>query len=108
LIDYGDVTIEHVGPRYGPMSGQEMVFIVLKGRIVKDDLSVIIFEQTTNWCQEIKKFTMNGGFIYFPMPIFPHSQLNRVNASIQIYFKREKIHESTYLYTNLLDRTYIF
>jgi hypothetical protein len=90
------------------MSREEMVFIVLKGRIVKDDLSVIISEQTVGWFQEIKNFMINGTFIYFPMPIFPYKRANRVNATINIYFQKRKIHESTYLYTNLLDRMYIY
>jgi len=108
FIDYGDVNVEHVGPRYGPMGGVELLFIAFKGRITKDDVSVIISEQTTNWSQKIEKFMINGNFIYFSMPAFPYSKMNRVNATVNIYFKKQKIHESTYLYTSLLDRTYIY
>jgi len=108
FIDYGDVSVDYVGPRYGPMNGQEMIFIAFKGRIAKDDLCFILSEQTTNWSQTIQKFMINGNFIYFPMPNFPYQQLNRVNATVTVYFKNQKIHESTYLYTKLLDGMYIF
>jgi hypothetical protein len=90
------------------MGGVELLFIAFKGRITKDDVSVIISEQTTSWCQKIEKFMINGNFIYFSMPAFPYSKMNRVNATVNIYFKNQKIHESTYLYTSLLDRTYIY
>ena len=66
-----------MGPRYGSMYGQEMVFIVFKGRIVKDDISIIIFEQTTGWSQNIEKFTLNGSTIYFTMPSFPYPNLRK-------------------------------
>ncbi len=89
------------------MSGEELLYVAFKGRVTKDDLSVIISEQTTSWCHKIEKFMINGNFIHFSMPAFPYSQMNRANVTVNIYFKKEKIHKSTYLYTSLLDRTYI-
>ncbi|CAF1323341.1 unnamed protein product [Rotaria sordida] len=100
---YGDVTVEHIGPRYGPMCGQSMIFIVLKGRIIKDDLSIIVCEQTTKWSQKIKKFILNGNVIYFAMPAFPYLCMNNIKASINIYYKNQQFHESTYLYMNFVD-----
>jgi hypothetical protein len=100
--------VEHIGPRYGPMNRQEMMFILFKGRFVKEDLSFTIVEETSGWSQNINKFMINGSLIYFSMPNFPNPQFSRANARIDIYFKQQKIHESNYLYTNLLDRMYNF
>ncbi|CAF1240598.1 unnamed protein product [Rotaria sordida] len=102
--NYGDVAVEHVGPRYGPMCEQSMIFIVLKGRVSKNDLSIIVCEQTTMWSQKIKKFILNSNIIYFPMPAFPYSCMNYIKASINIYYKNQQFHESTYLYMNSLDK----
>ncbi len=107
FIDYGDVAVEHTGPRYGPMCGQEMVFVVLRGRIVKDEISVIISEQKTSWSQEIQEFTLNGNVIYFIMPPFPSPQITPVQANIKIYFQNRQIHESKYLYMSTIDRMFI-
>ncbi|CAF3757783.1 unnamed protein product [Rotaria sp. Silwood1] len=100
---YGDVSVEHMSPKYGPINRESMVFVVFKGRIVKDDLSIMICEQTTQWSHEIKKFILNGNVIYFNMPPFPYLCINNVKASAIIYYKNQKIHESTYLYMNFSD-----
>ncbi len=81
-----------------------MMFILFKGRIVKDDLSFTIVDPTSGWSMNIKPFMINGSLIYFTMPNFPNPKLERANVRIEIYFKKEKIHEATYLYLNLLDR----
>ncbi len=108
LIDYGDIAVEGMGPRYGPMSGQEIVYITFKNRIVKEDLSITISGQTINWSQEINDITLSGNIIYFPMPAFPCPQMNRAKVNVTIFLKKEKFYESTYLYLNLIDRMYIF
>ena len=96
-----------MGPKYGPMSGQEMVYIVLKGRILKQDLKFKIKENTTGWEYLVENFTKNGNVIYFLMPAFPYStQLETVKASIIIYYKGDELHESPYLYKGSLDRKY--
>ncbi|CAF2493655.1 unnamed protein product [Rotaria sp. Silwood2] len=100
---YGDVAVERIEPRYGPMCRKSMIFIVLKGRFIKDDLSIIVFGQTIRWSQEIKDFILNGNVIYFTMPTFQYSSMNRMTASINIYYKQQKFHESTFLYTSSLD-----
>ena len=89
------------------MCGKELMFMTFKGRIAKDDFSVVISEHTTNWSHEIQKIMLNGCLIYFEMPTFPYPQLNNVKAVINVYFKQEKLHESTYLYMNLFERMYI-
>ncbi len=83
-----------------------MLFILFKGRFVKEDLSFMIVEPISGWSHGIKKFMINGNLIYFSMPNFPNPQVSRANACIEIYFKQQKIHEFTYLYLNLLDRMY--
>lgn len=108
FIDYGDTCVEYVGPRYGPMSGEEILFINFKGRVIKDDIRVIITDQATKWSEEIKQLTMNGNFIHFQMLPFPSRQMTRANVIINIYHKNQLIHQAMYLYTNLLDRMQIF
>ncbi|CAF4314210.1 unnamed protein product [Rotaria socialis] len=101
---YGDVSVENMSPQYGPMCGQTMVFIVFKGRITKDNLSFIICEPTTDSSEKIKKFTLNGTIVYFPMPSAPFPSMNNIKVSIQIYFKNERIRELDYVYMNFSDQ----
>lgn len=96
-----------MGPEYGPMSGQQTIFVVTKGRFTKKDITITISEPTTRWTVRIEQFSMNSNFIYFSMPNFPHPEMIRAEATITIYCKEDKIHEVIYLYTSLLDRMYI-
>lgn len=107
-LAYGDVNIEHMGPKYGPMTGQEMVYIVLKGRILKNDLKIEVKESLTGWEYSVENFTKNGNVIYFLMPAFPYSmQFETAKASIIVYYKGDELHESPYLYKGSLDRKYL-
>ncbi|CAF2647842.1 unnamed protein product [Rotaria sp. Silwood2] len=101
---YGDVEIEHMGPRYGPMCGQEMVYLVLKGRILKNDLKIEIIENLNSWYHSVENFTKNGNIIYFPMPAFPFPQFDTMKVNILIYYKGEELHQATYLYKGSLDQ----
>jgi hypothetical protein len=102
---YGDVDIEHMGPRYGPMSGQEMLYMVLKGRILKSDLKIEITESLTGWNYSVENFTKNGNVVYFLMPAFPYSlQCETIKATIIIYYKGEELSQSPYLYKGSLDQ----
>jgi hypothetical protein len=100
---YGDVGIEHMGPKFGPMSGNERVYALVKGRISKDDITVTVTEDVTNWCQQVP-FTKNGNLVYFSMPPFPHSQYDRASTNITLYYKGEELYQSAYLYSGTLDR----
>ncbi|CAF3332083.1 unnamed protein product [Rotaria sp. Silwood2] len=100
---YGDVSVERMGPKYGLINRESMIFVVFKGRIAKDDLSIMICEQTTQWSNEIKEFILNGNVIYFNMPPFPYLCLNNIKASVIIYYKNQKIYQSTYVYMNFSD-----
>jgi hypothetical protein len=96
-----------MGPRYGPMSGQEMVYIVLKGRILKNDLKIEITESLTGWSYSVENFTKNGNVVYFLMPAFPYSlQCDTIKANIIIYYKGDELFQSPYLYKGSLDRMY--
>jgi hypothetical protein len=107
FLAYGDVDIEHMGPRYGPMSGQEMLYMVLKGRILKSDLKIEITESLTGWNYSVENFTKNGNVVYFLMPAFPYSlQCETIKATIIIYYKGEELSQSPYLYKGSLDRMY--
>jgi hypothetical protein len=105
-LAYGDVDIEHMGPRYGPMSGQEMVYVVLKGRVLKNDLKIEITESLTGWSYSVENFTKNGNVVYFLMPAFPYPQFDTMKANIIIYYKGEELSQTTYLYKGSLDRKF--
>ena len=96
-----------MGPRYGPMSGQEMVYVVTKGRILKTDLKIEITENFTGWRHSIDSFTRNGNVVFFVMPPFPYAgPCESVKANIIICYKGEELFQSPYLYKGSLDRMY--
>ncbi len=98
-----------MGPCYGPMSGQEMVYIVLKGRYVKNDLKIEILDPSTGWGYSVENFTKNVNVAYFLMPAYPYAPLfDTVKVNIAIYHKGEELHQSVYLYKGSLDRMYLF
>ncbi|CAF3510163.1 unnamed protein product [Adineta steineri] len=101
---YGDVDIEHMGPRYGPMSGLEMVYIVLKGQVLKNDIKIEVNVPYFNWNYPVENFTKNGKVIYFQMPPFPHPGYETAKANIIILHKGEELTQSPYLYKGSLDR----
>ena len=96
-----------MGPRFGPMSGQDMVYIVLKGRILKNDIKIEITEELTGWSYSVDTFTKNGNVIYFLMPAFPYPQhFETIKAAINVYYKDDILSQAPYLYKGSLDRTY--
>lgn len=100
---YGDVAVEHMGPKFGPMCGNERVYAMVKGRIAKEDLTVFVQEEMTHWQQQIS-LTKNGNFVYFNMPPFPYPQLNRATTTITIYYKGDQLFQSPFVYTGSLDQ----
>lgn len=100
---YGDVGVEHMGPKFGPMCGNERVYALVKGRIMKDDLAVFVKEEMTGWRQQIS-FTKNGNFIYFNMPQFPYSQFERALTTVTIYYKGDELFQSPFVYKGSLDQ----
>jgi hypothetical protein len=107
FVAYGDVEVEHMGPRYGPMSGQEMVYMVLKGRILKGDLKIEVTDPNIRWSSPVTNFTKNGNVVYFLMPAYPCPQGETVKATIIVYYKDDELFQSAYLYKQSLDRTCI-
>lgn len=107
-LAYGDIEIEHIGPRYGPMCGNEMVYAILKGRILKNDLTIQIHEGNTNWNHSVENFTKSGNVIYFLMPPFPYAQCERMNVYISINYKGSPIDRYAYLYNKSLDGEFLF
>jgi len=101
---YGDVEIEHIGPRYGPMCGNEMVYAILKGRILKNDITIHVYEENANWNHQIVNFTKSGNVIYFLMPAFPFQQCERTTAYISVNYKGTPIDRYPYLYNRSLDQ----
>ncbi|CAF0985711.1 unnamed protein product [Rotaria sp. Silwood1] len=100
---YGDVGVEHMGPAYGPMGGNERVYTLLKGRIMKDDITILITENRTGWHQSLP-FTKNGNLVFFSMPPYPFPRSDQAVASITVYYKGEEIYQSSYLYKASLDQ----
>lgn len=101
---YGDIEIEHMGPRYGPMAGNEMVYAILKGRNLKNDLTIRIHEETTNWIHDVENFTKSGNVIYFLMPPFPYQDHLRTVVYISINYKGNPIDRLPYVYNKSLDQ----
>ena len=103
---YGEGEVEQMGPRYGPMGGEERVYAVLKGRILRNDIRIDVMDRSIRWHHHIDVFTKNGNVIYFLMPAYPHPQLGQATAEIVIYYKDDELFRSTYLYRGSLDRTF--
>ncbi|CAF1096201.1 unnamed protein product [Adineta ricciae] len=95
---YGNISIEHIGPKYGPMTGGEIIFIILKGRVMKSDVSIELCEQVTHMLYKIDKFVVQSNVIYFRMPSCSISDRTHVQISIVIYYKKEKFYETIYHY----------
>jgi len=95
-----------MGPQYGPMSGQEMVYMVLKGRILKNDLKIEIVENISGWSYSVENFTKNGNVVYFLMPAFPYPQCDTIKANMIVYYKGDELSQVPYLYKGSLDRMY--
>ncbi|CAF1530433.1 unnamed protein product [Rotaria magnacalcarata] len=100
---YGDISVEHMGPKYGPISGNEGVYILLKGRIVKEDITVFVTENTTGWRRQLP-FTKNSNLIYFSMPAYPFSGTDKGIVNITICYKGEELYQTPYLYQGSLDQ----
>ncbi|CAF0935239.1 unnamed protein product [Adineta ricciae] len=103
---YGDVDIEHMGPRCGPMKGREMLYMVFKGRFSKADLRIEINEPVTGWRHVVTSFTKNGNVVYFLMPAFPHPQFDTIRANIVVFCKNEELTQTIYLYKKSLDEEF--
>lgn len=92
-----------MGPKYGPISGNEQVYTLLKGRITKDELTVLVTENSTGWRRQLP-FTKNGNLIYFSMPPYPLPGVDQGVINITICYRGEELHQSPYIYQGSLDR----
>ncbi|CAF3515262.1 unnamed protein product [Adineta steineri] len=101
---YGDITIDHMGPQYGPMHQEQKIFIIFKGRIAKGDISIIISEENDVWRQKIKKIILIGNVIYFTLPPCVQPRIPRVRANITVNFKDMELRHSKYVYMNTIDQ----
>lgn len=99
---YGDVAIDHMGPRYGPMAGNERVYAVVKGRVNKEDLTVFVHEVLTGWREQIA-FTKTGNVLFFAMPRYPSLQRARAVVTITICYQGAELYESNFVYKDALD-----
>lgn len=96
-----------MGPRFGPMNGQEMVYMVLKGRILKTDLKIEIVDELIGWNYPVQNFTKNGNVVYFLMPAYPYPQYDSHRVNIIVYYKEEEFYRTIYVYKGSLDRMYL-
>lgn len=99
-----DVAVEHMGPLYGPMTGDK-VYLLLKGRLLKDELIIEVTEDITGLHERLT-YTKNCNTVHFSMPKFTQSQLDTVMAQITVYHKGEIIYQKPYSYHGSIDRTY--
>ena len=105
LLVYCDVSVEKIGPSYGPMTG-DTVYVVVKGRVSKDELAIEVIENQTGHRQQVP-YTKNGNSVYFTMPNVAHSQQPRLIVTICILYKGEELHQSAYCYESSLDSMYL-
>lgn len=101
-----DVNVEKVGPSYGPMTG-DTVYVVIKGRVAKDELAIEVIENETGQRQQVP-YTKNGNSVYFTMPNVAHSLRPHLMVTILITYKDEELHQSAYRYESSLDSMYLF
>ena len=92
-----------MGPKYGPIGGNEPVYALLKGRVIKEDITVFVTENSTGWRRQIP-FTKNSNLVYFSMPPYPFSGRDKGIVNITICYKGEELYQSSYLYQGSLDR----
>ena len=105
--DYGGIEVEHIGPRYGPMTGTEMVYIVFKGRILKSDITITVQGPMNVWSVQVTDFTKNGNVVYFSMPACQFPTSDRVEVDILVSHKQDELGQYRYIYKGSLDRTSI-
>lgn len=103
-VGYGDIEVEHMGPRMGPMAGDEMIYGVLKGRVLKNDITIEISEETSGWQFRTTNFTKNGNVIYFKMPAFPKPEMVSAVANITIFCRGEELFRMPFIYKASIDR----
>ena len=106
MIDYGEVSVEHMSPRFGQMNEDEMIFVLLKGRVLKDELTIVLSEPTTRFSHTVKNITLNGTVAYFPMTAWTRSHTDKVVVHISVYYQKELLQQSSYTYLDLPDRKY--
>ena len=104
FLGYGEVSVEFISPKYSPMCGDELMFISLKGRFVKDDIHVFINTELDSNHVQITKICINGNILYFKIPPVLSQYNGRINANVKVFFKNDLIHQSTFFYTSFLDR----
>jgi len=103
IESYGEVSVEFISPKYSPMCGDELMFISLKGRFVKDDIHVFINTDLDSNHVQITKICINGNILYFKIPPVLSQYNGRINANVKVFFKNDLIHQSTFFYTSFLD-----
>ena len=109
FLEYCDVAVVHVNPKYGPLGGHQQLNVVVTGLKASDrnKLSIEIVEKTRKWTCSVKEFDFFGNSISFTMPGFPYPSTNNILTSILIYYNGEAIHEAPFVYILALDRMYI-
>ena len=103
FLAYTDVGVESMGPIYGPKTGDK-VYAVVKGRILKDELTIEVIENETGARQQVP-YTKTGNSVHFIMPSVAHSTQSQLTVTIRIFYRDAELYQSPYHYESALDST---
>ncbi|CAF1650186.1 unnamed protein product, partial [Didymodactylos carnosus] len=98
---YGAVEVDTYGPKWGKCNGGETIFMLLKGRVLKPELSIKFMQENTGWTQSVT-FTKNGNCVYFKAPAY-HQFCSNTKVDIVVTYQKEEIDRCSYTYDQTLD-----
>ena len=106
-LDYGDVSVEHIGPKYGSNNGHEKVFIVFKGRVIKENISLKIVEPISRVYHPISEFSLNANIICFTIPLIETVAMQPITTiEIHLFYDQELLAQSIFTFVDLIKGKY--
>ncbi|CAF1109628.1 unnamed protein product [Adineta steineri] len=105
--EYGKFRVEDVFPLDGPMQSKRKICIETKGPVPNDfktNFVVNIIGNDINCSRKGEEIKKNGNNFSFEMPVLPNVHMNRVEAKINVQYKKDLIYQANYLYISSLDR----
>ena len=102
-LDYGNVSIDGVSPKCGPMNEEVLMFVNLKGRVTKNDLKVFLTMPNNDWRYNVETLTVNAAVAYFKLPSCPVPNQRKVKIDVHIHFRGQPIHSCPFYYLSCID-----
>ncbi|CAF1449396.1 unnamed protein product [Didymodactylos carnosus] len=103
---YGAVDVVVYGPTYGKYQGGELIFILLKGRVLRQGLTIVFTENRTGWYCPIQRFEKNGNCIYFNAPAY-YQLLGTAKVNIVVSYQGVEVEQLPYTYDQTLDAPFV-